>query len=74
MVLRRFIGLYGKHKSDNGTNFAGTERKLRQPLDELENSDTLKRMTEEEGYFQLRLGCTSNHPEHLISGEHTKVS
>jgi len=52
MVMRRFMGLYGKPRSinsDNGTNFVGTERELRQSLDELANSEALKKMTQEEG-------------------------
>ena len=52
MVMRRFMGLYGKPRSinsDNGTNFVGTERELLQSLDELANSEALKKMTQEEG-------------------------
>ena len=41
MVLRRFIGVYGEPKqmfSDNGTNFVGAERELRQSVEELQAS------------------------------------
>lgn len=41
LLLRRFIGLYGKPRrifSDNGTNFVGAERELREAVDRLHNS------------------------------------
>jgi hypothetical protein len=45
LVLRRFISIYGKPKrihSDNGTNFVGGEKALREEIDSLHASDELK--------------------------------
>lgn len=41
LVFRRFIGLYGRPRhiySDNGTNFIGAERELRDAINQLQNS------------------------------------
>ena len=43
LILRRFIGLYGKPKrihSDNGTNFVGAEKILREAVLDLHGADT----------------------------------
>ena len=48
MVLRRIIGLYGKPRSissDNGTNYVGVEKELRQSLNEFENSEASNHFT-----------------------------
>ena len=45
LVLRRFIGVYGRPKqmfSGNGTNFVGDERELRQSVEELQASVKLQ--------------------------------
>ena len=42
LVLRRFVGLYGRPRSihsDNGTNFVGAERELREEVQKLFGKD-----------------------------------
>lgn len=50
LILRRFIGIYGQPKrlhSDNGTNFIGAERVLRETVLELHKEKDLKQFLEE---------------------------
>lgn len=45
LILRRFIGIYGRPKrmhSDNGTNFVGAERLLRESVLQLHEDSALK--------------------------------
>ena len=51
LLLRRFIALYGKPKrmySDNGTNFVGAERELREAVEALHQSDQLHQLAKME--------------------------
>lgn len=58
LVFRRFIGLYGRPKavySDNGTNFVGAKRELREAVDSLHGSVEVETALRSEGtkwYFQ----------------------
>ena len=45
IILRRFVSFYGKPKaiySDNGTNFVGAERELREAVEALHSSESAK--------------------------------
>ena len=51
LILRRFVGLYGRPRSinsDNGTNFFGSERELREEIKELPGRETEKWLEKEE--------------------------
>jgi hypothetical protein len=45
LILRRFVGLYGQPRvfhTDNGTNFVGSERELREAAEELFNDPAVR--------------------------------
>ena len=51
LILRRFVGLYGRPRSihsDNGTNFVGAERELREEIQGLQGRETEKWLEKEE--------------------------
>ena len=51
LVLRRFIAIYGKPRqifSDNGTNFVGAERDLRQEIEQLHSTESTSKFMKQE--------------------------
>jgi hypothetical protein len=61
-ILRRFIGLYGKPRSlhsDNGTNFVGAERLLREEVDALHATGEAHQFMKKEGIdWHFQPACT----------------
>lgn len=61
-ILRRFIGLYGKPRSlhsDNGTNFVGAERLLREEVDALHATGEAHQFMKKEGIdWHFEPACT----------------
>jgi hypothetical protein len=52
LILRRFVGLYGQPRvfhTDNGTNFVGAERELREAAEELFNDPAVQEFVRSKG-------------------------